>query len=301
MTELLVRRSRVLTEDAVIDRIQDGMTVGIGGFINSGHPMSLVRALIRSGRRDLTIVGAASAGLEVDLLIAAGVTRRIVTPYVGAEGLASIGPAFRKAAQDGDLDVFELDEAHFYAGLRAAAQRLPFNPWRAGVGTDFARLNPELKEFRDPINDELLLAIPAINIDVCLLHADASDAYGNVQHRAQVYGDTALYAASDETYVTVERVISNEEVRANPLRTSIPGATGIVSARFGAHPYSADGHYRPDDEHIRVYLAAADAWLRSGSRDAVEEYLATYVLGPKDHPSYLESIGLPRLVALDEY
>src|SRR5680860_357463 len=122
------RRSVVIEETDAAQGLRDGMTIAIGGFINAAHPMALVRQLVRSGVRDLT--------------------------NVGAEGLAPIGPAFRRAAQEGELDIFELDEAHFYAGLRAAAQRLPFNPWRAGVGTSYPEVNPRLRTFHDPIDGQ---------------------------------------------------------------------------------------------------------------------------------------------------
>jgi glutaconate CoA-transferase, subunit A len=295
------RTSRIVEVGDAAAQVEDGMTIAIGGFINSGHPMAVVRQLIRDGRRNLRVVGAASAGLETDLLIAAGVADRVVTPYVGAEGLAGIGAAFRKAAQDGTLGVFELDEAHFYAGLRASAQRVPFNPWRAGVGTDFPRINPELKEFRDPINNERLLAVPAIDIDVCFLHAAVSDAYGNVQHNGTRYGDVAMYAAADRTFVSVEKIVSPEYIRADPLRTSIPGATGVVRAHFGAHPFSADGYYVPDTEHIARYVSASSAWLKSGDRGPLERYLEEFVFEPKDHAAYLERVGIRRLLSLDEF
>lgn len=295
------RKSRILSVADAAASVADGMTVGVGGFINSGHPMSLVRQLILDGRRQLRVVGAASSGLEVDLLIAAGCVSEVVSPYVGAEGLAGIGPAFRKSAQEGLIRVFELDEAHFYAGLRASAQRLPFNPWRAGVGTDFPRVNPALKEFRDPINSELLLAIPAIEIDVALLHASVSDAYGNVQHNGTRYGDTAIHAASSKTFVSVENVVSTEQIRANPLATSIGGATGIVRAPYGAHPYSADGHYGPDTEHIGEYLRAATSWLKTGERRDLDSYLETYVFTAPTHSEYLSRVGIERLLTLHEY
>lgn len=295
------RTSRIVEVADVAAEVSDGMTVAIGGFINSGHPMAIVRQLIKDGRRNLRVVGAASAGLETDLLIAAGVADRVVTPYVGAEGFAGIGPAFRKAAQDGTIDVFELDEAHFYAGLRASAQRVPFNPWRAGVGTDFPKINPHLKEFRDPVSNERLLAVPAIDIDVCFLHAAVSDKYGNVQHNGTRYGDVAMYAAADKTFVSVEKVVSPEQIRADPLRTSIPGATGIVRAQFGAHPYSADGYYVPDAEHISSYVAAANDWLKTGNRSRIDQYLEEFVVGPKDHAEYLERVGIRKLLSLDEF
>jgi glutaconate CoA-transferase subunit A len=295
------RTSHITTVAAVADRITDGMTVAIGGFINSGHPMAIVRELIKRGRRELRVVGAASAGLEVDMLIAAGAVREVVTPYVGAEGIAAVGPAFRRAAQDGSISVYEIDEAMYYAGLRASAQRLPFNPWRAGVGTSFPEVNPALKVFHDPVNGELLLAVPAIEIDVALLHAAYSDPFGNVRHNGTRYGDPAISAAATETYVSVEQVIPVEQTRANPLATSIDGVDGVLRAPYGAHPFSADGFYRPDEAHLRTYVRAATDWLKSGSTGQLDEYLGHYVFEPADHVEYLERVGLRQILGLYEH
>jgi glutaconate CoA-transferase subunit A len=295
------RRSVVVGEAIVAQNVRDGMTVAVGGFINAGHPMSLVRALIRAGVKDLTLVGAASAGLDVDLLIGAGVVRRLITPYVGAEGLAPIGPAFRAAAQLGLIDVFEIDEAMYYAGLRAAAQMLPFNPWRAGVGTSYPEVNPWLVEFTDPIKGEPLLAVPAIDIDVALLHAAVSDVYGNVRHNGHGYGDRALAAAADVTIVSVEQLVSTERIRADPLATTVAGATHVVRAPYGAHPFGSDGYYPPDREAITDYVHAAGEWQRHGDRKALDAFIDEYVLSPRDGVEYLERIGMRQLLALSEY
>lgn len=288
-------------ESAVAEHLSDGMTVAIGGFINSGHPMALVRQIVRAELRDLRLVGAASAGLEVDMLIAAGCVSTVVSPYVGAEGLASVGPAFRKAAQDGDIEVFELDEALYYAGLRAAAQCLPFNPWRAGVGTSLPELNPGLVEFTDPIEGQRMLAVPAIDVDVALLHAAVSDCYGNVQHRGTGYGDRAIAAAATTTVVTVEQMIPTEDVRKNPAATTVAGADLVVRAPFGAHPFGCDGYYPPDRAHLSGYVEAAEQWLKTGSKTELESYLDRYVREPKGHLDYCERVGVKTLLSLSDY
>jgi glutaconate CoA-transferase subunit A len=295
------RRPHIVEVTDATAAVQDGMTIAIGGFINSGHPMAIVRQLIRDGRKNLTVVGAASAGLEIDLLIAAGVATKIVTPYVGAEGLVGIAPAFRRAAQSGLLETFELDEAHYYAGLRASAQRVPFNPWRAGLGTSLVDVNPALKVFRDPVNGEPLIAVPAIEIDVAFLHAAISDRYGNVQHNGSAYGDVAISAAAEKTFVSVEQIVSSERIRIEPLRTTIDGATGVVRAPFGAHPYAAEGYYRPDEDHLRKYIAAGEEWLRNDSRAGLDEYLEYYITEPADHIEYLVRVGPRTLFGLNEY
>lgn len=295
------RSERIVALEDALDRVEQGMTVAIGGFINSSHPMLAVRGIIKRGLKDLTVVGAASAGLEIDLLIAAGCARRVIAPYVGAEALAPIGPAFRAAAERGRIEVFELDEAMYYAGLRAAAQRVPFNPWRSGVGTSFPEVNPAIKVFQDPIKGETLLAIPAIDIDIAFLHAAVSDPYGNVQYVGHAYGDRAIYAAADATFVQVESIVANEEIRRDPLRTVVPGADGVIRARFGAHPYASPGYYTEDRAHIREYVQAATAWAKAGDFGPLAAYLDRFVLEPADHVEYLERIGLRRLLSLHEY
>jgi glutaconate CoA-transferase, subunit A len=295
------RQKRIVEPEEALAKVADGMTIAIGGFINSSHPMLIVRGLIKRAVKNLTVVGAASSGLEIDLLIAAGCARKVVAPYVGGEALAPIGPAFRAASEKGRLEVFELDEAMYYAGLRAAAQRVPFNPWRSGVGTSFPEMNPAIKSFQDPLNGETLLAIPAIDIDIAFLHAAVSDAYGNVQYIGHGYGDRAIHAAADATYVQVESIVSNEEIRRDPLRTAIPGADGVIRARFGAHPYSSPGHYIEDREHIRSYVRAATAWGKSGDFAPLKAYLDEFVFQPADHAAYLERVGIRRLLALNEY
>jgi len=247
------RTSRLCTVAAAVDEIRPGMVIGIGGFINSSHPMLIVREMVRRGLKDLTIVGAASAGLEVDMLIAAGCVKRVISTYVGGEVLAPIGPAFRAAAERGQLDVFELDEALFYAGLRAAAQRLPFNPWKGGVGTSIPEVNPALKIFKDPISDETLIAVPAFNIDIAFFHAAHSDIYGNVQCVGHGWGDRAIWAAADRSFAQVEKIITNAEVKREPLRTLIPGADGVIRAWTSSPPTSSRARFfSGSDRSVRL-------------------------------------------------
>ena len=294
------RREVIISEQEAAGWIRDGMTVSIGGFLNSSHPMAIIRMLIRNGVKNLTVVGAASAGLETDLLIGAGCVKTVIAPMISGESLAPIGPMFRHAAQRGELEVVELDEHMYYQGLRAAAALLPSLPWRGGVGTDYAKINSRLKEFDDPITGERLLAIPALNIDVAIMHAGAADPYGNVQHVGTGFGDRSHHRAADKTIVTVDKVISNEEVRANPYRTSIASVDAVVRAPYGSHPFASPGHYLEDSTHIREYVSAASAVLKGGNREAFDGYLRRYMLEPANHAEYLTRIGFERILSLYE-
>lgn len=294
------RRSVVTDEESAVVDIRDGMTIGVGGFATSSHPMALVRQLIRRGVRDLVVVGPATAGLEVDFLIGAGCVRKVIAAYVGAEHYAPIAPCFRAAAERGEIEVFECDEGQYYQGLRAAAQGLPFLPWRSGVGTSLPGVNPELVPFTDPVRGEQLIAVPAIEIDVALIYAAQSDPYGNVQHVGSGFGDRALWRAAKRTITQVERIVSNEAIRRDPRATSLPGVDGVVAAPYGAHPFAGPGYYVEDAEHLREYVDAANAWARDDDRGRLDAYLDKYIRGPESHVQYLEQIGIRRLLELHE-
>jgi glutaconate CoA-transferase subunit A len=289
-------RASVIAGTEAVATVASGSTVALGGLGTSSHPMVLIRELIRQGTKDLLVVAGPAASLEVDLLVAAGCVREVVASYVGAEHVAPIGPAFRRAAEDGSIVVREVDEGIYIQALRAAAQLVPYLTWRGGMGTSIPELNEHVVEIDDPFGGPRVLAVEALPIDVALLHADRADAYGNVQPVGTGYTDRLHSQAADRTVVQVEQVISNEEVRRTPWYTSLPDVDAIVRAPFGAHPYASPGRYVEDVEHLNEYVAAA----REGG-DRLADYLGRYVQGPADHWAYLEAVGLRRLFSLGEF
>lgn len=295
------RRKVIIDEKEAAGWIKDGMSIIIGGFITSSHPMAIIRQIIKNGIKNLTVIGSASSGLDVDLLIGAGCVKKLISPYVAGEVIAPIGPFFRVAAERGEIEVWEIDESMYYCGLRAAAHLLPFMPWRGCVGTCFPEVNPNIKVFKDPIKGETLLAVPAIEPDIAILHAAYADPYGNVCHIGTGFGDRAQHLAADKTIVQVEKIVPNEEIRKDPGKTSIVGADAIVRAPYGAHPYSSPGFYIEDQRHLREYVDAANIWAKDGDRGPFQQYLERYVLSVNDHLEYLERIGVKQLFSLCEY
>ena len=304
MTESYSNSTRnpvILSEAEAAGWIESGMTVAIGGFILSSHPMAVIRAIIRRGVRDLTVIGAASAGLEIDMLIGAGCVKKLITAYVGGEGMAPIGPLFKAAVEAGTIDLWECDESIFYAALRAGAQGLPSMPVFGLEGTSYVELNSDLVPYADPVTGQAVIAVPALRADVAILHAAQADHFGNVQFVGTGFGDRALYNAADRTLVQVEKVVPVEETRRNPAATAIPFAHGIVRAPFGSHPFASPGFYLEDSVHLAEYVAIARAFARSGNRDALDAYLARYVTSHASHEDYLDDIGIRRLLSLNEY
>ncbi len=288
------RTSHIIDEVEAANRIENGMTVAIG----SPTPMALVRQIIRRGLKDLTVV---DVGLSLDMLIAAGCVRKVVSYYAGGGFGVPVAPAFRRAAERGEIEVWECEEGILTLGLQAAAQGLPFLPWRGGVGTSLPEVNPDLKVFSDPIQGETLLAVPPIKPDVTLLHAAVSDEYGNVQHvGGPGWIDLFMQRAADHTIVQVEKVVANEAIRKDPWATTIAGADAIVRVPYGAHPFYSRGYYIQDNAHLKGYLDASTAAAK-GDPETLQAYFARYCREPATHADYLEQIGIRRLLELHEY
>jgi len=287
-----MRKEVVINEIEAARMVEDGMVISLG----SNYPLAIVRQIIRKGVKSLTVI-ANAGGWDVDLMIGAGCVKKVVGYYFGG-GLDVIGPFFRSAAERGEIEVWEFDEGMFHAGLMAAAQMLPFLPWRAGVGTCFPEINPEIRVFKDPLKGETLLAVPPIKPEIAFLRASVADSYGNAQFADAGFMDTAHYRAADKTVVQVERIVPNEEIRKNPANTAMTDVASVVIAPFGSHPFKSAGHYVDDVAHLEEYRKAAHQCVKEGNRGPFEKYLEKYVYEPKTHLDYLDIIGAKRLFGL---
>jgi glutaconate CoA-transferase subunit A len=252
-------RDKRMTAEQVIAELADGMTIGIGGWGARRKPMALVRALCASELTDLTVVS--YGGPDVGLLCAAGKVRKLVFGFVTLDSIP-YDPHFSRLRQDGRLEVRELDEGMLQCGLRAAAQRLPFLPIRAGLGSDVPALDPTLRTVRSPYDDaEELIAVPALHLDAALVHLNRADAHGNAAYLGpDPYFDDLFCLAADRRYVSCERIVSAEE-----LSGTVPQAlllnrmmvNGVVEAPLGAHPTSCVPDYGRDERFQRHYVEAA--------------------------------------------
>jgi acyl CoA:acetate/3-ketoacid CoA transferase alpha subunit len=293
-------RADILASPAeLVAEVRPGDTVGFGGLMNTCHAMPLIRELIRQGIGDLHVVGLAS-GLEVDMLIAAGLVRRVSTPTISAETIQPIAPAFRRAAQRGELEVWDCDEGMVYAALQAAAQRVSFAPWPVGMGASYPEVNDGMEVIESPYTGKPVVAIKAIPVDFAFIHTARSDPFGNIQVNGGGFGDRAMARAARRVFATVDRLVGNHEIRRDPNSTAIAGVDAVVHAPYGSHPFASPGHYIHDEAFIREYLEAGNALLRTDDRGPIEAWFDKWVRGPGSHFEYLEAVGIQRVCGLEE-
>jgi glutaconate CoA-transferase subunit A len=257
-----------MTASDVVASLSDGMTIGIGGWGSRRKPMALVREILRSSLRDLTLVS--YGGPDVGMLCASGKVRKVVYGFVSLDSIP-LEPHFRAARQGGTIEAVELDEGMLQWGLYAASLRLPFLPTRAGLGSDVMTINPWLRTVTSPYEDgEQLVAMPALHLDAASVHLNRADARGNGQFLGpDLYFDD-LYlgaAAPGRRFLSCERVVPTEDLVAegshHTLRVNRGLVDGVIEASLGAHFTTCEPDYGRDEAFQKTYAASAaspEAW-----------------------------------------
>lgn len=272
--------NKQMTSAQAVAQLRDGMTIGFGGWGPRRKPMAIVREILRSDVKDLTVV--AYGGPEVGMLCAAGKVKKLIFGFATLDAIP-LEPYFRKLRQAGKLDVMELDEGLFQLGLKAAGMRMPFLPARAGLATDVLTHNPELKTIRSPYADgEEVLAMPALYLDVAFVHVNRADRLGNTLVTGNdAYFDHHMVRAAKQAFVSAEVVeekfaLTKEQARFNTFERSL--VTGVIEAPLGAHPTMCSPDYGWDMKHLQEYSDSAkddngwDAYFDKYVKGGEEQY-----------------------------
>lgn len=291
-------------EEAVRRFVHDGDLMTIGGFTVSRNPMALAREIIRQGKKDLHLA-VHSHGQAMDLLVGAGCVKRIEIAYGGTGRFAPTCIRFRKAAQNGTLEVE--DYSNFQMSLRflAGALNLPFMPCRSGLTSDVLGkwgFSPELRGQEpklaskkavvtaNPFGDEgeRVALLPALNPDVALLHAQYVGDDGTVRIKGLTFLDLEQARAASRVIVSCEEIVPAAHLRQDPDQNSLPPflVDAVVPAPMGAHPTACFYFYDYDPRHLNMYRAEA------GDDASFQAYLRRWVFEAPDQEAYLsQEIG----------
>lgn len=274
--------------DQAISRfVHDGDVIVIEGFT---HLICFAAAheIIRQRRRELTLCRL-TPDLIYDQLIGAGCARKLVFSWAGNPGAGPLY-ALRRAVENGTPNSLELEEYSHYgmvARLTAGAAKLPFYPLRNYMGSDLPRVNSQIKKVACPFTGEELAAVPALNPDTAIIHAQRADVNGNAQIWGLLGVQKEAAFASHNTIVVAEEIVAESVIRSDPNRTLIPGliVDAVVHERFGCHPSYAQGYYDRDNE---FYLR----W-REISKDLAQfnSYLDEWIYGVRDRADYVKRMG----------
>lgn len=284
---------RMSEAEAVSRFIHDGDYIGTELYGTVRCPMSLVNEIVRQGKKNLRVAG--QGVLELDMLLAAGLVKELDITYIGLE-VYGVSNCLRREVESGRVETCtEWSNASIAWRFKAAAMGVPFIPVRSMLGSDTLKYSAA-KVARDPFTGAPVCLLPALILDVGLIHVHRADKYGNAQIDG-ISGFAAEMARASKTLIiSAEEIVDCEEFRCHPDRTIIPYylVDAVVHAPFGSHPGEMCYMYRRDEEQIREWVKASE------TPQTTQAYLEKYIYGVKNHQEYLELVGWERLQKLRE-
>lgn len=271
--------------------IKDGDYVGTELYGTVRCPMSLVREVIRQGYKSLRVVG--QGVYELDMLAAANCIKALDWTYIGLE-VYGISNSMRRAVESGYIEkVVEWSNAAIAWRFKAASMGVPFIPTFSMLGTDTFKYS-SAKEMDCPFTGKKICLLPALILDVGLIHVSRADKYGNCQIDGISGFAIEMARACKRLIISAEKIIDTDEIRKAPDRTIIPYylVDAVVHAPFGSHPGEMVGVYERDEAHIKAYFEATKDPAN------VKAYLDKWVYGVKDQKEYLKLVGKDKLEGL---
>ena len=273
---------------AVSQFIKDGDYIGTELYGTVRAPMSLVNEMVRQGVKNLRVAG--QGVLELDMLLAASRIKELDFTYIGLE-VYGVSNCLRREVESGRVEtVVEWSNAAITWRFKATAIGVPFIPTRSMLGTDTFRYSAA-KVVECPFTGDPICLLPALILDVGLIHVHRADKYGNAQIDGISGFSAEVARASKRLIISAEEIVDSETIRQAPDRTIIPYylVDAVVSAPFGSHPGEMCYLYKRDEPQIRDWVDA------SKEPETTQAYLDKYIYSVKDHEEYLELIGRGQL------
>jgi len=276
----------VTLREAVAGLVNDGDVVAMEGFTHL-IPHAAGHELIRQGRRHLTLVRM-TPDVVYDQLIGAGCADALIFSWGGNPGVGSLH-RFRDAIERGWPAPLAIEE-HSHAGMAtryaAGASGLPFGVLRGYVGTDLVEQTESIAPITCPFTGEVLTAVPALQPDVAVIHAQQADRKGNVQLWGLVGVQKEAVLAARRSIVTVEEVVDELVPRPNAVVLPAWVIDAVCEVPDGAHPSFAIGYSERDNAFYKSWDAI------SKERDTFTAWIDQHVRGTTDFAAYRKSVGL---------
>jgi glutaconate CoA-transferase subunit A len=296
-------------EEAVRRFIKNGCQLTIGGFTVVRNPMAVAYEIIRQGIKDIHLV-CHSHGQALDVLIGAGCVKRLEIAYGGNGRYAPTCIRFKKAIQQGELQLEDYSNYQMSLRFLAGAIGIPFISTKSGLGSDLLNLEGFSNEIRkerkvankkfaimqNPFNDDEdnVVLLPALTPDVAIIHAQYAGEDGTIRIKGLTFADIEQAKSADVVIVTCEEIVPRSFIRLDPDQNSLPPffVDAIVKIPYGAHPTGCFVFYDYDPKHLNLYKKIA------GDDKLFRQYLDEWVYGVSTHDEYLNKIGSEMLLKI---
>ncbi len=269
---------------AVQKFVTPGCSLAAEGFTHL-IPHAAGLEIIRQGIDRLTLIRM-TPDIIYDQLIGMGCADKLVFSWGGNPGVGSLY-RLRDAYENG-IPHRMIFEEHAHAAManayQAGAAGLPLAVFKGYRGTDYPKVNSNIRWITCPFTDEELTAVPAIRPDVAIIHAQRADRQGNIWMRGIIGVQKEAVLASGHSVVTVEEIV--DSVDENQGGTVIPrwAVDAVCEVPLAAFPSYAEGYY---DRSNGFYVKWGEI---SRTMDTFRAWMDEYVLATGNYEEYLRKL-----------
>ena len=280
--------SKVMTAKEAVEKfVPDGSSISIANFLTAA-PFALVHEIIRQRKKDL-FVWSQSGIEEIDLLIAGGCAKKVVTAYNYRAGGEWTSTEFERAVKEGRLEVEDLSNFTVLAMLWAGACGFEFMPVLGGIKeTDVFKVRTILGEdkfkiVKSPFTGQDVVVVKGVQPDVAIFHCQRADAMGNAQYWGSIGNSKWASLACKHIIVSCEEIVEHEIIQYSPHLTLLPGfrVDAVVEAPWGAHPAEVLGHYNFD------LAFRAGFYFQNASSEGLKGFMKEWIYDVADRNEYI--------------
>ncbi|SCA56030.1 3-oxoadipate CoA-transferase subunit A [Candidatus Terasakiella magnetica] len=272
-------------KEAVAKYVQDGDTLAMEGFTHL-IPHAAGQEIIRQGKKDLTLIRM-TPDLIYDQLIGMGVAKKLVFSWGGNPGVGSLHrlrDAYEKSWPR-KLEIEEHSHAAMASAYEAGAANMPFAVINGYLGTDYPKVNKNIRSITCPFTGKEFSAVPSVRPDVAVIHAQRADRRGNVHISGIVGVQKEAVMAAKHSIVTVEEIVDElDTAKTNSfvLPRFVVGA--ICEVPSGSFPSYAHGYTTRNNAFYKVWDEIAR------DRESFTQWMKAYVLDVPDWNATYEKL-----------
>ncbi|MBU2648268.1 hypothetical protein KKI24_26410 [bacterium] len=284
----IAKEKRMSAREAVSRFVSSGDHLIIGNYTLCACA-ELVYEVVRQEKKGLTLYSQ-SGVFDVEVMVAAGLVDRLVTTYVLRSGGKSGGSAVERALKAGTLALEDYSNYNYNARLVAGMHGFSFMQVFEGLMvTDLFKKrsfmgDDKFRIIQCPYTGKTLLTVPAANPDVCIVHVQRADKYGNAQYWGALGSVAAAALASKRIIVSCEEIVEHDVIQSSPHHTIIPAyrVDAVVEVPWGAHPTEVVGYYNLDRLAYGMFQVSA------ATEEGMQAWLDEWVYGCRDRNAYMD-------------
>lgn len=250
--------------------------------------MSMLFEIIRQGRKGLTYYSQ-SGSVDAEFLVAGDCLEKMCSAFIHKWGGRGAGSMVERYQRAGKLQVEDYTNFTYNARLAAGAYGYSFMPVLPAImDSDVFKVRGYMGERKFdvvlcPFTGRDIPVVPAANPDVCLLHVQRADKYGNAQHWGGLGSTVHACLASKTIIVSCEELVDSDVIKSSPHHTIVPAfrVSAVIEEPYGCHPCDLPGYSNPDRPMYSLINSAFSC--EEGLRSMFDEW----IYGLPDRNAYM--------------